>query len=288
MLQFKSRFKRVFRALASKRSFKIWLRDWEGLGDLSLTATALQAMRTSQKLIPLQINVRKKRVLVLAPHPDDESIGVGGTLLLHKKVSSKIHIVFLTSGKADSAATRRKEAKKVSARLSASCTFFEYLPSNIPICNESSQRLKKEIEIFQPEILMIPFFLDDNDDHRRVTHLLLNTYSHIKTKQSLEVWAYQVYSSIPTNVLVDITSVSNKKSQLIRIHKSEVAKRDWSHFSLGLNAYMSRFLQTKKKAHFVETFFVVSLKEYINFARKYFKKPKDCYYTDKYKELSDE
>ena len=49
---------------------------------------------------------------------------------------------------------------------------------------------------------------------------------------------------------------------------------------------MSRFLETKKKAHFVETFFVVSLKEYLNFARKYFKKPKDCYYTDKYKELS--
>ena len=52
MLQFKSRFERVFRALASKRSFKIWLRDWEGLGDLSLTATTLQAMRTSQKTYP--------------------------------------------------------------------------------------------------------------------------------------------------------------------------------------------------------------------------------------------
>ena len=288
MLQFKSRFKRFFRALAAKRSFKIWLRDWEGIGDLPITAKALQAMRASQKLIPLQINISKKRVLVISPHPDDESIGVGGTLLLHKHVNSKVHIVFLTSGKSDSAAIRKSEAKKACEQLGASYTFFEYIPNHIPICSESLQKLEREIEIFKPEILMIPLFLDDNDDHRRATHLLLEAYSQIKQKKSIEVWAYQVYSSIPTNVLVDITSVSNKKSQLIKIHKSEVAKRDWSHFSLGLNAYMSRFLQTKKKARFVETFFVASLQEYINFAGKYFKSPRDCYYSYQYKEFKDE
>src|SRR3989344_9283508 len=67
----------------------------------------------------------KQRLLVVAPHPDDEVIGCGGLIQKIKEGSGKVYILFLTVGETrdfskkgiSSLATRKKEIEKVAKFL---------------------------------------------------------------------------------------------------------------------------------------------------------------------------
>jgi LmbE family N-acetylglucosaminyl deacetylase len=110
--------------------------------------------------------------------------------------------------------------------------------------------------------------LDDHDDHRRVNELLLTIDSHLKTKPK-EVWAYQIYSSIIPNVVVDITAQVEVKEKAMRLLNSVKGERDWAHYVLGMNAMNCRFLPTRKTVY-GETFFVVPWQEYLDLCQQYF------------------
>ena len=92
-----------------------------------------------------------------------------------------------------------------------------------------------------------------------------------------EVWAFQVYSTVLPNIVVDITDVIDEKIRLINYWESIKKSRDWGHYAKGLNAFNSRFLKTNQP-RYAESFFVVPAKEYIELCSIYFKNPEDNIY----------
>ncbi|MBT4084362.1 MAG: hypothetical protein HOE83_11320, partial [Alphaproteobacteria bacterium] len=227
---------RLERQLWARRSYKFVIRNWSVLPSISVLGDVLAAMRASQEITPLVLAAPTvKRVLVVAPHPDDEVIGPGGTLIGAIDAGAKVHVVYLTSGsmEADGMGIREAEAQAAAAYLNYTTKFLRLPSLRESAGMEDAKVLAEAIGEFDPEILFIPFFTDDHIEHRRASELLLMGLSANAVNGDLEIWAYQVYSSLIANVVVDVTANIERKSEAIRLFASQAKSRDWVHFAAG-------------------------------------------------------
>ena len=208
---------------------------------------------------------------MIAPHPDDEIIGPGGTLIQATEVGSEVLVVYLTSGRSKERETRENESASVCKQLGWTSVYLGNVEENSAW---SVDGLNDALKDFKPHIIMLPFVLDDNKDHRHSNRIVLDVAAQggdeLAFLDKSEIWAYQVYSAVLPNVVIDITCVRERKAELIGAYKSQMVSRDWSNFSLGLNAWTSRWLDTKGEPHWAEGFFVVPFRDYMDLIRHYY------------------
>lgn len=192
-------------------------------------------------------------VLVLAAHPDDEVLGVGGTIARHAAAKDHVHIVIAAEGATSRDATRKVSARKKeidalqsTARnavriLGAKSVRFLGLPDNR--C-DSVDRLDvvKAVEAaiteLRPSIVYVHHAGDVNIDHR-ILHEAAITASRPQPKHCVKrLLAFETASSTewapppsfatfqPT-VFVDISQQWPKKQAALRAYRSEM--RSWPH-----------------------------------------------------------
>lgn len=276
---------RIERSLAGRKAYRFLIRDWIGLGDLRRASDVIQTMRFTQNLLPLErTGPEARRIVVIAPHPDDEMLGPGGTLLRKLDDGSSVHTVYLTSGKPNITDEVEAETNAIAAHVGYSAVFLRFPAWDIPVDDDGVRRFADAVRDAAPTALFLPFLLDDNDDHRRASQLLCAAYARGLIDQAIEIWAYQVYTSVLPNVIVDVTNVIERKAEVIRMWESQARSRDWAHYMLGLNAYNSRFLKTRGTPTYIEAFFVVPVRDYVELCTAYFSTtPNQTYYTEQYR-----
>ncbi|MDP7505055.1 MAG: PIG-L deacetylase family protein [Nitrospinota bacterium] len=274
---FKDRLKQY---LLDRKAYRFFIKDWVALGDLQACADVMGTMRFTRNLTPQVMEFPKgKRIFVISPHTDDEILGPGGTLIKAIRNGAEVKTIYFAGDRSSPAA---KEALRVAERIGYETEFLGFPLRNIPL-GPAASALVDGINEFRPETVFLPFFLDDHDDHRRVNHVLLESFRSGKINLSFEVWGYQVYTVLPPNVIVDITDEKEEKAQALRLFESQMESRDWAHFSLGQNAFNSRFLNRPKGARYVEAFFVLPIAEYIELAGIYFdRSAEENYYFHSY------
>ncbi len=254
-----------------RRAHKFVMREWRELGDLGRLADAIASTRHTQNLQPLVMDrPMGKRILVVAPHADDEIIGPGGTLIKSLNDGASVHVVYLTDDDTPPGKVRHAEALEVAQKVGYTTEFLQYPSDDLPVSSEAAAILATCINLAKPTTVFIPFISDDHQDHRKASQLLWKAEADGALKCAPEVWAYQVYSAVIPNIVVDITDVIQEKSAAISGWKNSAMKsRDWAHFSAGLNAYNSRFL-ANGSGRFAEAFFVVPIAEYLDLCGAYF------------------
>lgn len=171
------------------------------------------------------------KVLVIAVHPDDETLGCGGTLLKHKKKGDEINCLFVTSG--------NEEQQKLIGEVAESYGFNNYLNLFFPenqlddiSLNDLIPKISSYVNSTMPDVLYIPNRSDVHSDHRRVHEAMLAIktfrYPFIKKVLMYEVisetdFAYPLTESVfMPNVFVDITEVYDEKTDILTLYESEL------------------------------------------------------------------
>ncbi|MBA4373788.1 MAG: hypothetical protein C0402_13125 [Thermodesulfovibrio sp.] len=202
-------------------------------------------------------------ILVLAPHPDDEALGCGGTISLLTARGITITVCHVTTGErlhgAPSpavAAARAAEAQTVSKLLGCrECLFLDFPDGDIRgQAEDISREVGGIITRLRPDLVFAPSPLDHHADHLALAHIALALSAEMKGPQFV---LYEVYSTIRFNCLVDITEVIQKKQKAISEYRSSLYGKPelYVHAALGLNAHRSIF--TQRQGYF-EAFYVVA------------------------------
>jgi LmbE family N-acetylglucosaminyl deacetylase len=246
-------------------------------------AIASEYFRTSIKPTKLVL-APDDRLLIIAPHQDDEVIGCGGLMLKAKQENIAVRIVFFTDGVQDISGmsesqviqTRNNEAIEVAERLGAEYDLLEVSNKTLVVDVEKFDKLTQIIAEFSPTKIASPWLLDYPIKHRYVNHVLaVNLCGLIDTYPGLEMIGYQVHNNIVANQFLDISNIIDEKIELVKIYQSQI--KNFKHFdrlTLHMAGWNARFIpksQVENQAfEYVELYAVLKLSEFTLFVRKYY------------------
>ena len=206
-----------------------------------------------EQLIPYHdVDPSGRRVLVLAPHPDDETFGCGGTLARHAAAGDPVRVVILTDGSrgdfsgryqtADYIQLRQREVLQATEILGiGDLHFWPFKDRQLATETPKVQAMLLELfEIYQPQRIYVPSLLEFHPDHRAAAHLLITLLDHISDNP--EIAFYEINQPLCVNTLVDITPVLKTKKAAIEVYKSQLAEQDYDDYVLALNRFRAQTL----------------------------------------------
>jgi LmbE family N-acetylglucosaminyl deacetylase len=188
-----------------------------------------------------------KTILVIAAHPDDEIIGLGGTLAKHVNQGDQVSVVILGDGKSSRKTSYQPLADEIVAlsvdettaalkTLGVKKFFKEALPDN----RFDSLTLLEVVKIvsgymakIKPEIVYTHHFGDLNVDHqvcaqavitsaRPIEHSFVKEIRMFETLSSTEMAGFELKSLFLPNLFIDITQELKTKIAAMACYKSEL------------------------------------------------------------------
>ena len=217
------------------------------------------------KAIPYEAQeLRGERLLVLAPHPDDEVIGCGGLIALHLREQRQVRVVVATDGaEAGNAKVREEESRRALAILGRiDCEFLRFADRRLADESDALKtRLRQILTEYKPDLIAVPSPVEIHPDHATLSlafvELIQQDESLFAALAVARVAFYEVSYPIRPNALVDITPVADLKYAAIAAHESQLGLRDYVSYTRGLNSY--RAMTLPPEVHRAEAYFVVPL-----------------------------
>ncbi len=206
------------------------------------------------------------RVLVVSVHPDDETIGCGGTIFYHQSKGAQVYCLHITSG--------NEFQKKLSKDLDGAFMFKKSYNLDLPEIVLEDMSLSKIIPLIsgvfrevEPNIVYLPNRSDPHSDHRRVFEacqacIKSFRYPYIKKVMMMDVISETDFApALPENifiphVFVDISPFFEQKIDILKMFESELFEYPYTRSIDTMRAY-NRYRGSQINSEYAESFMLI-------------------------------
>ena len=215
------------------------------------------------------------KVLVIAPHPDDEIIGVGGTIAKRTEAGDEVYVCVVTKGcmplfSPEYVEQGRLECRKADLMLGVKETIFLDFPAvmleTVPR-HELNGKISDVIQKLKPDEVYIPHRGDMQIDHQMVVDAamvgLRPKYEHVVKR----IYSYETLSETGWNlpnvvnefipvVYEDISMTIEKKLKAMSIFQSQLSKFPHAR-SIGAIKALASFRGSMVSVNYAESFSLI-------------------------------
>ncbi len=189
----------------------------------------------------------KKRILVVAAHPDDEILGCGGTVTKRIKEGCSVSILILGEGitarsqkrarqkKSGQIRNLKQNAERAARIIGARDVFLYNFPDNrldsVPLLDivKVVEGVKRKV---RPDVVFTHHWNDLNIDHRITYKAVLTACRPVEKETVKEIYSFQIPSSTEweypvsfnPNLFIDISKTLNKKIAALKAYDSEIRR----------------------------------------------------------------
>lgn len=180
------------------------------------------------------------KILIVSPHPDDETLGAGGSLLKFVEQGHIIYWLNITDMKKEygysekNIICRKEEIEKVKELYKIKELFnLQMEPANLEKINnrELIQKISEIINNVKPQMLILPYKNDIHSDHKIVFNAVYASsksfrYPFIESVLCMEILSETDYAlpeeAFSPNLYIDISEYIEKKIEIMKVYKSEM------------------------------------------------------------------
>jgi LmbE family N-acetylglucosaminyl deacetylase/glycosyltransferase involved in cell wall biosynthesis len=215
------------------------------------------------KRVPYEAGwIPAKKILVVSPHSDDETISCGGTLCRYAASGARIHILLLTDGakipvdgiKGKALASMRvkelKNAMEIMGISPDALIIWEEPDRGLKVNSILLGKMESLVNELSPDLCFIPSPYEHHPDHIAASHLFIRLVPWLPRKMNIAFYESQPLPKV--NLLVDITMVVEQKKRALSAFKSQLKQKNYKKRIMGLNAF--RALSLPGEADSAEAF----------------------------------
>lgn len=222
-----------------------------------------------------QYRGRKDNLLVIAPHPDDDVLGAGGSMAEASAGGRGVFSLYITDGRgspridhsiSDEKMAGRREGEALAAlkAVGGAGGFFLRRRSAELRGAGGAEALKEMTGILQsiaPNTIYLPAPYERHRTHQICTRLAVDALRQSGVKAALlgySLWG--CFWGEKPRVTVDISASIRKKVEAVLAHSTQTAYKGYQQGILGKNNYEAIFQESQEVevASFVETFLIMT------------------------------